>query len=290
MAQSKEFKFGVKFTETYKKYQNVHSAIREAKCLQVQYPDMLTEIEEGDLFAGRISPPYIGVTPDEWGQTAFGYFLLEDEFEKALECEDLSSEGRRYFEEIYEFWQKENTSSRLRKAYSDKMEKELYSDDWMNASGVSFPLYRITGGNINFKKLMKLGIPGLHKEVKKYKNEAAEKGKDKKFYEALEIILDLFTEVCLSYAEQAREMSNYTENSDRKAELQIMADILEKITRRKPETFRESLQLFWLYSLVADVRNYGRMDIYIGDFYVNDLNRGVLTEKRHCDCYNLCGN
>ncbi|MGE5440198.1 MAG: pyruvate formate lyase family protein, partial [Bacteroidota bacterium] len=53
----------------------------------------------------------------------------------------------------------------------------------------------------------------------------------------------------------------------------------ETITASKPGTFREALQLFWLYSLAADIRNYGRMDVYMGDFLVNDLNSDLISES-----------
>lgn len=280
MTNKKSFYLEKKFTETYKKYQNEHIAIREAMCLKSQYPDILTEIEEGDLFAGRISPALLGISPDEWGQTAFAYYMLTGEFEDALEkAETTEEEKKKIKNDIINFWKKENTSSKLRSNYPPKMAKELPSDDWMNQSGIAFPLYRLTGGNINFKKLMKLGISGMYQEVQSYKKEAESKGEDKSFYQAMLMVLDLFVEICFSYANQVRKKAELTQKPDRKKELLIMADILEKITKTKPETFQEALQLFWLYSLVADVRNYGRMDIYMGDFYVKDIQSGVLSEK-----------
>jgi len=269
-----------KFTETYKKYKNEDIAIREAMCLKSQYPGVLTEIETEDLFAGRISPAYVGFSPDEWGQTAFAYYMLTEEFKDALKKADINEEEKEKINnDIIKFWEKENTSSKLRSNYPSKMARELPSDDWMNQSGIAFPLYRLTGGNVNFKKLMKLGIPGLYQEVKSYKNDAELKGKDENFYQAMLIVLDLFVEVCLTYAGQARNKAELIQELDRKKELLIMADVLEKITRKKPETFREALQLFWIYSLVADIRNYGRMDIYIADYYVNDIQSGILSEE-----------
>jgi pyruvate-formate lyase len=41
---------------------------------------------------------------------------------------------------------------------------------------------------------------------------------------------------------------------------------------------REAIQLFWLYSYAGDIRNYGRMDVWLGDFLVNDLESGILNE------------
>src|SRR5690606_40917946 len=78
------------FTVTYKKYQNHHSAIREAMRLKVQYPAFLSGIRDYDLFAGRLNGRpekdgfpfernnFVVVTPDEWGTAAFGYYCLTD--------------------------------------------------------------------------------------------------------------------------------------------------------------------------------------------------------------------
>ncbi len=279
MAEVKKFTIEKKFTETYRCYQNEHIAIREAMCLRAQYPDILDELQEGDLFAGRISPALVGFSPDEWGPTAFGYYLREEDYNKALNRLELDEEKKDY-QQILDFWKRENTSYRLRCSYPREMAKAIPLDDWMNESGIAFPLYRLTGGNINFDKLMKIGIPGLYKEVEDNLNKAKEQGKDYKLYEAMLIALDLLVEVSLTYAEKARQKAKVEEDKDYKRELLDMAAVLKNITENKPNTFREALQLFWLYSLIADVRNYGRMDVYIGDFYVNDLASGKLIEEK----------
>ena len=38
------------------------------------------------------------------------------------------------------------------------------------------------------------------------------------------------------------------------------------------------MQLFWLYSIVGDIRNHGRMDVYLGTFLARDLASGRLDE------------
>ena len=57
-----------------------------------------------------------------------------------------------------------------------------------------------------------------------------------------------------------------------------MARVLKRSAISKPETFREALQLFWLYAICSGVLNYGRMDVYMGDFLARDLDSGVITE------------
>ncbi len=272
---NKSFATELKFTEVYRKYQNEHPAIREAMYLDAQYPDYFTEIEKNDLFAGRISHGLVGFSPDEWGPTAFGYYCRFEEIEKGLSTGNYSDEEKLRINDMMNFWRNEDTSIKLRNSYPELMAKYLPEDDWMNTSGVAFPLYRLTGGTADFGKLLRLGIPGLHNEINSH---LSDKNKDEKFYEGMKLALDVFVKVISHYKNQANDLAEKEPDTERKKELKDIADTLSLNAVSKPKTFREAIQLFWLYSLVGDIRNYGRMDVYLGDFYVNDLINGILTE------------
>ncbi|MCF7802622.1 MAG: hypothetical protein K9N57_00365 [Candidatus Marinimicrobia bacterium] len=263
------------FTDTYKQHMDSHKSIREAKCLEVLFPASLGDIQEGDLFAGRIEPPLIGFSPDEWGQTAFGYYCEKDAIKELLNGDSISAQDKETLSELLEFWKTENTSTKLRNRYPDKMSEYLPSDNWMGDSGIAFPLYRLTGGNINYRKLLSLGIPGMMEEIQRQKASA---NGDPEFYDGARIVMEAFINSAHWYAEQARSKADKTSDDQRAADLRDMAQALENITQRTPETFREAIQLFWLYSTISDVRNHGRMDVYLGDFLANDLNQGRLTD------------
>lgn len=274
-----KFKTELLFTETYRKYIHEHPAIREAMCLSVQYPAFFTPIQDGDLFAGRIKNTLVGITPDEWGTAAFGYYCVNDKILKELEDPSVDDVTKKKVLEMVEFWNKESTSAKIRSSYTDEMKKYLPSDDWMHQSGIAFPLYRLTGGNVDWEKLLKKGIPGLIKDTEEAKLKAAADNKEPEFYEGIKIALEVLIDVCHWYAKQAIELINQTEDEKRKEELQQIANNLELITVSAPKTMREAIQLFWLYSYVGDIRNYGRMDVWLGDFLVNDLESGILNEE-----------
>jgi len=268
----------LRFTETYKKYANAHPAIREAMCLKAEYPAYFTGIQGNDLIAGRIKHGRVGFSIDEWGPTAFGYYCQEEEILKDLEAGLVPLELRDAVMEMVSFWRHEDTSSKLRARYPEQMKKYLPSDDWMGSPGIAFPLYRLTGANVNFKELMELGIPGLRLKVANARTKAAMEGGDEALFEAMEMAIDVLVDVCMFYKNDAERKAEAIRDSDpnRSADLLRMANTLEAITVAKPKTLREAIQLFWLYSLVGDIRNYGRMDVYLGDFYVNDLQSGAL--------------
>ena len=58
-----------------------------------------------------------------------------------------------------------------------------------------------------------------------------------------------------------------------------MEQALRNIATKAPASMLEGLQLVWLYGLMSPLIEYGRLDEYIGDLYVHDIENGVLTEE-----------
>ena len=95
------------------------------------------------------------------------------------------------------------------------------------------------------------------------------------FYEAMHITVDTIADACACYEKQAREMYEETESKA----LKDMAEALKNIQTRKPETFHEGIQLMWVYSMISDLMNYGRMDVYLGDLFAGDIDSGRMDEE-----------
>ena len=271
------FEIELLITETYKEYINEDPAIREAKCLQVQYPAFFAPIQPGDLFAGRIKNTLVGITPDEWGPTAFGYYCAKDAIMQELKDPSIEHEIKIKVEEMIKFWENESTSAKIRDSYSDSMKKFLPSDNWMEESGIAFPLYRLTGGNVDWNKLLKYGIPGLMLQTKSKIGEEQSQGRSASFYIGIKMALQVLIDSCMYYSNQAIKLISVTEDNASRVQLERVAITLTALTLSSPKNLREAIQLFWIYSLVGDIRNYGRMDLYLGDFLVNDMKSGAIT-------------
>lgn len=277
-----EFKAAIDFTETYCQYENEHIAIREAMCLRAQYPAILTDIREGDLFAGRVAYGPIGFRPYGGG---LSYYCNEGTIRNELKKDNIPGDYRRKLEEAVNYWKDKTTEYRaLSKEthYAPEIENALLAADrdWTREIFVAGCAYRFAGIHLDFVKLMRLGIPGMLNEVERHTERARQENGDVKLYEAMRMCLELLVHVCRFYASMAKEKAEVTEDGKRKRELTEMADVLERITARKPETFREAIQLFWLYALLSHTENFGRMDIYLGDFYVRDVDTGKITEEQ----------
>lgn len=248
------------FTQTYREYQHAHPALREAMCLRAQFPAFFRPIQDGDLLAGRIEYGAVGFSPQEGG-IGLGYYCQADRIERALRQDDLSAEERAQLQHMLDFWRTETTAFKVRAAFTPELQRWLPTDDG-NVPGIGYPLYRMTGGYLDFDKLVRLGIPGLRAEIAG----AASRVDAPVLYEAMNMALDLLAEVCLWYAGQATDPA--------------MAAALTNISRAKPATFREGAQLAWLYAIISGHRNYGRLDEYLGDLYATDLAAGRTTEAQ----------
>ncbi|MFB6150336.1 MAG: pyruvate formate lyase family protein [Haloarculaceae archaeon] len=281
------FDFELGFTETYREHLDDHPAVREAACLDAQFPAIMEEVEDGDLFAGRIELPPVGFNVEQ-GE-AVGYYCIEGEIRSEMESLDLSPEYRERVEAMLDFWDGETTNEKVRDAYPEDVAEALPSDNWNGEPGIAFPLYRMAGANLDYETLLDRGIPGMRDLVADRGRAARRAGGETELFAGMETALDALADTCLWYADRARERADRLEadasddpaaDDASAAELRDLAGVLERLTERAPETFREAIQLSWLYTLLSGSRNYGRMDVYLGDFLVDDLEAGRLTEER----------
>ena len=266
----------LEFTKVYRRYRDAAVPLREAVCHAVQFPEILCPIEDGDLLAGRIRPRLVGFTIDEWGSCAFGYYHLPAAIDEALARYPVPAGRARRVREMRRFWDAESTAAKLRAAYPDDLARWLPSDDWMNEPGVAFPLYRITGATPDYAKLIEIGLPGLRADIQTRSRSSV--GEPVVLYDAMLRALDTLAGVCAHYQRQAIEAAG-TAAPARRRELEAMAAALRAIVERPPQGLLESAQLMWLYALVGDLRNHGRMDVYLGAPLADDLDSGRLTER-----------
>lgn len=264
-----------RFTQTYKRWSD-DTGRREIECMRIQYPLWMHPIGADDLFAGRGEfDCEIGFTPQAL-INKFGYYIDIPKSEKLLADPALTPHNRALFENLIRFWQREETVVRLRARYPEKMAITLPSDNWQGEPGMAFPLYRMSGTQLDLDRLLHRGIPGLEAEIRQAMT-AADEG-TRAFYTNLLEALKLFGEVASHYARIAREMAAGAD-AVRAGELETMALTLEKITQQAPLTLYEAIQLSYLYCQFSGSINFGRMDEYLGDFLAADLAAGRHTEE-----------
>ncbi|NDP27880.1 MAG: hypothetical protein GZ087_10715 [Flavobacterium sp.] len=285
MQKIDDFSMELNFTEAYRNSSNEHIAIREAKCHQAQFPAVLSEIQDNDRLAGRTFWGWVGFSPHNApGGAAYGYFCHEQKIIEALERGNIPVEQRDGVHEMLHFWKKETSKAKVEAAFTEKMIPTLFRDEIVSLPYnfkplIANPIYRMAGVFVDYEKLLRLGIPGLINEISEYRDKAKESNGDYQLYEGMLMALDVFVYSCHHYEMQAIEKAKASNDPKREKELLQLAKVLKENTLRKPESFYEALQLSWLYTLICGSLELGRVDIYLGDFYVNDIDNGVITEE-----------
>jgi pyruvate-formate lyase len=263
MTKLNSYEMEIRFTEIYKKYIDKYPGLREVMCVKEMFSELLCDIREEDVFAGRDRYGVIGFTPEIGGSGGYGYYYAEEAIIAEISRNDIDDGYREKLQECLSFWENEATKAKVRKAYTENISSTLPSDNFTGEPGVAFPLYRMGGIYLNYDKLMKLGISGLLKEV----GDTEKKNEDKELFHAMRMSLELIKDACINYAAQARNL-----------EKNEMAAALERITEAPPNNLREAIQLMWIYTIFSRGLNYGRMDVYLGDFYSKDIDSGLVTE------------
>lgn len=257
------------YTETHKKYSSHSKEKREIECLKVIYPIMFRSIENEDLIAGRLDflPIGFGTVTSVGGVGHYCIFAKLRAFQKEI--------GVEYFqriENLYSYWLEND----LKTIYCKEILTETTLGRFID---VNYPLIataRLSGMMLDFPKLLNNGVDSLKKIILgKLKNQPTNE-----FYKASIESLDLVTISADFLIEKALNEIDVLPKSNEKRlkELNNIINSLKNIRTEKPSTFHEALQLFWLYALLAGVINYGRLDEYLGDFLVEDLKTGKITE------------
>jgi pyruvate-formate lyase len=272
------------FTEVYRKNMKEHIAIREARCMQAQFPAVLSEIEQHDRLAGRTSWGWVGFSPHNAPPSSgYGYFCHEHKIIELIERGNIPIEQRHDVHEMLHFWKKENTKAKVEAAFTEKMQPVLFRDEIVSLPYnfkpmVAQPIYRMAGVFVDYEKLLKLGLPGLIEEVTQQHDKAKSEGGDYNLYKGMLIALDVIKASCYFYQDQALDMAANATDQKRAKELHELADVMGRIAKFKPDSFYEALQLSWLYTLMSGSLELGRMDVYLGDYYVHDIDNEIITE------------
>lgn len=248
-----------KYTSTYQQYMDQDKAIREVRCLQIIYPALFRPLKPEDRIAGRLDflPIGFGCVTSVGG---VGHYCV---FHKLRALKDeLPANTWSRVDALYEFWQHHDV-------------KTLYCQQALSETtgrfiDCSYPLMataRLSGMMLDYKKLIRLGLPGLRREIETRFKETP----NAYLWASLEM-LDLFEKV-IDYQIVLVGQSQCRDQEQMKKDL-------HSILSAPPATFRQALQLFWLYALCAGCINYGRLDDLLGPYLQEDLESGRLNEEQ----------
>ena len=264
--------YALAFTELYKSEPD--PSLREAKCLAMQVPYVLTPIGEDELIVGCMKHGFVGFSPQYGG--SYTYYYWDDRVAAALdEVRNTVEDGYvKKIEEMRTFWRAENTEEKV-----DRLFHQRYSTPMLKRIVIYDQFYRascrIAGMNVDLDMLVHEGLSGLRRRNAAYR----EKNGDSTFYQALDLSIDVLADACRSYAENAQQLLKGELTEQRRQDLTEIRDMLAHLADGKPRNFKEALQLIWIYAICSDLMNFGRLDNALADFYVHDIDSGAMDEE-----------
>lgn len=254
------------YTQAHKESEGSSKAQREIRCLKTIFPVLFRHIEDGDLIAGRLDflPIGFGSVTSIGGVGHYCVFHKLRAFKDTLE----TPEQKARVDILYDYWMDHDVKA----IYCQDVLNEDTTGRFIDCTYPFMATARLSGMMLDYKKLVNLGIPGLMRLI------GAQPQND--FIQACMEAMHLFVQVIDRQIELVEQAYQESEDRKRKEELQQMRFDLLFIKDHKPETFRQALQLFWLYALCAGCINYGRMDIVLGPFLKHDIDTGILDEEQ----------
>lgn len=259
------------FTKAYEENSdNIYR--REARCLEVQFSYLMQPIRPYDLLAGRKGELPIGF----WAQNSYGtvgYYCAQEDLRAMKKDPALSNDELKALDYLMEFWKGKTTDEKIYDVYTQEQKDLLTHGDFTKEPGIAFPLYRMSGAQMNPEKLLKRGITGLIDDV------MAKRENSPDFYDAVKDTLLMLQSLFLRYRKDILAEKETCADARRAEELSMMAANLEHVAYYAPETLWQAIQLSYMFYLLSGTYNYGRMDEYLGSYFVHDIDNGVITEE-----------
>jgi len=270
------------YKEAYEKTEGKPVIIRRAKALENILLNMKITINDGELIVGgRSHKPRMGVVSPEMDVDWF-YKELDTISTRPQDRFEISEGDKKCFREVlYPYWNGKTLKNKINEMLPQHV-KDAIATKIFKLNQTDKGQGHIIPG---YARVLKMGIGGLLTRVKE-KLQTAKEPSQKNFYEAARIGLEASQKFILRYRDLARQLSREESSAERKAELDRIAEICQKISSEPPETFYEALQLFWFLNVIfqcesnASSISPGRFDQYMYPFYKKDIEGGSLTEEK----------
>lgn len=135
----------------------------------------------------------------------------------------------------------------------------------------------------DYATILSDGVGGILEKIHSSMEKYVDDQEKTTFLKSTEIAITAFGKMIAQYGEEARKTAQNADETQQE-QLLIAADICDRISVKKPETFREALQLVWLIYIAFQYEGryamaLGRMDQYLYPYYKRDIESGILTRE-----------
>jgi pyruvate formate-lyase/glycerol dehydratase family glycyl radical enzyme len=158
--------------------------------------------------------------------------------------------------------------------------KEYFQPRWFATRGHMTPAWDLLLG----RGLLAIGREALERSAA-LPPDADDAAQRREFWEAIAICCQAVVALSTRYAEGAARMAEATADPARRAELESIAAVCQRVPGLPARTFREAVQAVWFLDFVlhavCGARDYsvGRLDQYLLPYYRRDIDGGALTRE-----------
>lgn len=275
------------FTESFRQTDGQAMVLRRAKALANLLAKMGIFIRDHERIVGYQTSDINGIyhpIDQNWKSPKR---LVNSEAGKTL----LDEAGKKELEELCAYWDGKSMSDRHQAALPENLRK-----------------YWTYEGTFLWSQLSELGIPdyerlfatGLKGRIQEARDRLAQIDQEipvdyvdqKEFLEAVIICLEAVIHFARRYAALAREMAAGEQDPKRKAELEEISRVCDRVPENPPGTFLEAAQFFFFIHLVRylEYSTLGigiRIDKLFGPYYAADLKAGRLDREGALDLLQL---
>ncbi len=192
-----------------------------------------------------------------------------------------------YEEKIIPFWSGKTMRDKVFQALDPKWHRAFDAGVF-----TEFMEQRAPGHAILDDKIYHRGILDFKKTISEnrkkldYLNDPRAYDKEQE-YQAMEIVADAAITFAQRYADKALELAKKESDSERRKELERIAEICSYVPANAPRDFQEALQTYWFVHLSVitelntwDSFNPGRLDQHLYPFYKKGIEDGTLTPEK----------
>ncbi len=263
------------YTKTHYQFKNQPLPIQEAACLAHLYPTLFRPIEENDLVVGRMDALAVGFG-SVTSVGGVGHYGLINKLEELKNNANQKQSER--LDNLALYWQKNDTREVFYRQYLKKDVLGRFVDP-------NYPVditARLSGMYLDYQTLIDYGVDGLRQKIMDSLNQTSDT-KSKALYESFLDILDLLVKTFDHHITLINQIIPTIEDGERVSQLKRVRDAFVNIKHDRPQSMIEAMELTWIYSLMAGVVNYGRIDDLFGPFLVKDLANGLYNESEAVD-------
>ncbi len=285
------------FTESMRQTEGQHLMLRWAKALKNIAEKMTVYIDDHQLIVGRSGQQgrYGIIYPELDGD--FLDLAIEQLSERVQSPFDIDPEDAQVLiGEVAPYWKGKTYHEALAVALPE--ETVRYTFDPKDPLTSRFIVNETSSFRSSlqwvhdYEKVLTKGFRGIRKEAEE-RLEAldpfspVDNVEKKPFLEAIVIVCDAIVVWARRHARLAAEMAAKEKDPQRKAELEEIARICNRVPEHPATTFHEAMQSQWFVQMFSRIEqktgtiiSNGRMDQYLYPYFKKDMDEGRITEEK----------